>query len=334
MNHIGKVIRDLRDQQGVNRVDLCAGICTDKYLYMIERGTRTPSTEILRFLGNRLHVDLFSYYEYIDCADPVRTRALILKIDDHRYMSRFDLVDPLILRAAKMADFRHDPLKQYLEFCRISVESVGKRNFKGGVERLIPFLAGIPARYAGEPFVIEAHALLAYCYQFLCQWDKAEAALLECDKQVQAARLGSGAADARISYSLMRMTLAYHQKDYERTLQESSALIKYQLRLGRIRRMHLCCFFIAYALLHQQRMEAAVQWFKKGLYVVLFQRMNSFYPVAHYPEFTTLLKHPGIPKSMVEDLKAMYDHPGFTVDAPRETAAGVFPMEQVLYYWS
>ena len=38
MSHIGIVIRTLREKQGLTRQDLAKNICTEKYVYLIEKG--------------------------------------------------------------------------------------------------------------------------------------------------------------------------------------------------------------------------------------------------------------------------------------------------------
>ena len=46
---IGTILRQLRETAGLNRKQLCEGICTEKYLYIIERSQRTPSVESSSF---------------------------------------------------------------------------------------------------------------------------------------------------------------------------------------------------------------------------------------------------------------------------------------------
>lgn len=60
MNHIGNVIKTLRCNLGLAAIDTAKDICTEKYLYLIEKGERIPSVEITRFIGTRLGTDLFA----------------------------------------------------------------------------------------------------------------------------------------------------------------------------------------------------------------------------------------------------------------------------------
>lgn len=64
MNHIGNIIHEFRNSLHLTRQELSAEICSEKYLYMIEKGDRTPSTEVMRRLEDRMGVAILKYYEY------------------------------------------------------------------------------------------------------------------------------------------------------------------------------------------------------------------------------------------------------------------------------
>ena len=81
MNHIGKVIKQFRDLRELSRAELAKGICSEKYVYLIEKGKRTPSTQIMRHFCNKLKTDLFLYYEYLDCKDPINTYFFICEFN-------------------------------------------------------------------------------------------------------------------------------------------------------------------------------------------------------------------------------------------------------------
>ncbi len=50
----------------MSRKELAENICSEKYLYLIEKGDRTPSSEITRLLGDKVGVDIFKYYAVYD----------------------------------------------------------------------------------------------------------------------------------------------------------------------------------------------------------------------------------------------------------------------------
>lgn len=52
VNWIGKVIKEHRDIVGMSRKTLSEDICTEKYIYLIEKGKRTPSANVIKLLGD------------------------------------------------------------------------------------------------------------------------------------------------------------------------------------------------------------------------------------------------------------------------------------------
>lgn len=50
----------------MSRKALAEGICSEKYIYMNETNKRNPSAYILSDLSERLDLDFFGYYPYLD----------------------------------------------------------------------------------------------------------------------------------------------------------------------------------------------------------------------------------------------------------------------------
>lgn len=71
MSPIGIIIKELRQNKNMSRTELAEGICTEKYIYLIEKGERTPSSELLILLGRRLGEDLLAQFKFSNCDDPV-----------------------------------------------------------------------------------------------------------------------------------------------------------------------------------------------------------------------------------------------------------------------
>lgn len=63
---IGNIIEEQRVSLGMSRKELSEGICTQKYVYLIEKNERNPSAYILNSFSDRLGLDLFDYYQYLN----------------------------------------------------------------------------------------------------------------------------------------------------------------------------------------------------------------------------------------------------------------------------
>lgn len=133
MNHIGSVINKIRCSLDVSRNKISKNICSEKYLYLIEKGDRTPSAEILRLFSNKLGVDLFEYYHFLDCADPIQVCDGIKLFNLYRRVADFGTLKNLSDDMASLPDFQRAPWKYELDVNRISytlfLEKKSKRRF-------------------------------------------------------------------------------------------------------------------------------------------------------------------------------------------------------------
>jgi transcriptional regulator with XRE-family HTH domain len=71
MHRFGKVIRHFREEQNLTRNELSDGICHSQYLYMIERGERNPSFEVLEMIFSRLNIKWLQYLYFLEMDNPV-----------------------------------------------------------------------------------------------------------------------------------------------------------------------------------------------------------------------------------------------------------------------
>jgi DNA-binding XRE family transcriptional regulator len=63
MNRIGNVIKEFRCKFDMSRKELSANICSEKYVYLIEKGERSPSTDItVAFSDKRRPLHGIDYY--------------------------------------------------------------------------------------------------------------------------------------------------------------------------------------------------------------------------------------------------------------------------------
>lgn len=111
MTHIGSIIQSWREERQFSRLHLSKDICTEKYLYMIEREMRTPSAEILDAFGIRLGVNLFDYFPYLDCDEPRKVLKHMNKINAYRWTTDFSLLQSTFEETKKIKDFQKTTIK-------------------------------------------------------------------------------------------------------------------------------------------------------------------------------------------------------------------------------
>jgi transcriptional regulator with XRE-family HTH domain len=304
---IGHVIRALRESAGLSRNELCNGICSEKYLYLIEKGLRTPSAEIQRFMSNRLQHSIFDYFEYLDCRDPIRTRAVIERLDDCRYMHMFDKLGALLGEAAALEDFQHEPWIFEYELNRVFYETIGLRRYAAGVADAVRVLEAIPAKYRSELFTVELRLLLHFCYQNLGNPTEAKDVLQQASDLCAADYGPPRYVNVRITTKLNWLYYRFQTGDYQAAVREGTRLYRYQLDVRHYRRLTITCFFIAFSYLHLLQEDGAYYWFKQGIYLLLATKVKCFYSITYYDEFWEMLHSGNIPAVCLAELDEIYD---------------------------
>lgn len=90
MGHIGTIIEKYRQALNMSRKELSENICSEKHIYLIEKGQRSPSTNMLKLLGDRLGVDFFEFLPYLDCNEPLVIRDKLRNFYTYRINLDFD----------------------------------------------------------------------------------------------------------------------------------------------------------------------------------------------------------------------------------------------------
>ena len=109
MERFGLIIRTLRKQKGMTQAALAGDVCSLKHLYSIERGIRMPSGYMLGQLGRKLGVNLFSYFPYLNCADPVAMKEAMDRMAKRRRQLGYCSLAGLRRELECLEDFRRPP---------------------------------------------------------------------------------------------------------------------------------------------------------------------------------------------------------------------------------
>ena len=96
MDNYGAILHELRSQLQMSASELSKGICSQKYIYMIESNERVPSAEILYKLFNKLNFDYEDYLHYVETDNALEVRALVMEIDWARDIDDYKSVGRLL----------------------------------------------------------------------------------------------------------------------------------------------------------------------------------------------------------------------------------------------
>ena len=161
MNHIGNVIKEVRCNLGMSRSELSENICSEKYLYLIEKGERTPSTEIVRLFSAKLGANIFEYYKYLDCIDPVKVLEAIKKFNTYRRIADFESLKKLSDSMAVLPDFQKMHWKYEIEVNRLSYMVFVDQKCNEAITLIKELLSQIEPKYSEEEYTANLYLLLS-----------------------------------------------------------------------------------------------------------------------------------------------------------------------------
>lgn len=173
MNNIGKVIRELRLRQNLTQNQLAEGICTAKYLYLIEKGERTPSNEVMGELSRKLGEDLFDYYDYLSYENPIAVRKIMGKAEQSLRVSAYSDLTALIEEANQLPDYHVPPLSHHITYLRGIYLLQVEQNAQEARNLAQDALHSMTSSWIDSTFSLRHQNLLARSRIALEEWEEA-----------------------------------------------------------------------------------------------------------------------------------------------------------------
>lgn len=95
MKHIGEIIHYYRIRAGISQKKLAGDFCSPKYVYLIEKGFRVPSTQFLKYFSDKLGADLLGIIPFLDSEDPVASYKK--KENEANFKAFFNAIDDIYI---------------------------------------------------------------------------------------------------------------------------------------------------------------------------------------------------------------------------------------------
>lgn len=308
MNHIGDIIKAYRDKQNFSRKELSGGICTEKFLYLIEKNERTPSAEVLRLLGNRLGMDFFEYFQYLDCQNPIKVREFLLQCDQLRRTGDFLKLDQLNEKMKELLDFAQKPWEYEIYVNQYLIQlhkGSDRQSIVKGVEELLRHLE---PKYADEEFTAKLYIVLSIAYQALHDMENAERTLTAAEEIISNEKENARYNQIYITTKLTHMAWFQHTGDYKSAIEEGLKILRFQEETNAHERLNITYHFLASAYYLDGQQEIGVKWFEKAVLNLLTlyrpSRASLMYTSELYP---TISSDPRVKKELLAMLKEVYD---------------------------
>ncbi len=113
---IGEVIRYYRTNAKLSQASLAEGICTRKYIGMLENNICIPTLDIINQLSDRLNVNLYDTYATILHHHDIATHIKIEKLDSCFSRDQLHKLPALIHEYKDLPGFQSGEPKQFLKY--------------------------------------------------------------------------------------------------------------------------------------------------------------------------------------------------------------------------
>lgn len=310
MNHIGNLIREYRNRLEISQKTLAEDICSEKFIYLIEKGSRTPSAEMTKLIGNRLGVDLFDYFQYLDCKDPIEVRECMSKIILNRQKGNYKVVKEIIEEAILLPDFKQKPWCYEIDMNRIFYMSFVEHRYEEAIEEVELLISGIDPKYHSDVYMANIYNLLSKTYLLNNDLVNAKETLILAQDAIRNKEHYAKYAFCIIGVRISAITIHYLSGEYEQAIEEGMALLEYHSENSACERVFYSFFFLAFSYYKLGNIEQALGWFKKGIFMVLIKdRPFDVFYISGQDAFQELLNREDLDICLVNEFKLKYGNP-------------------------
>ncbi len=308
MSRIGGVIEELRNRAGMSRKILCDNICSEKYLYLIEKGKRIPSMNITRLFSDRLGIDLFKYSNYLDCKNPIEIEAAMSMFYKCRRESDILALKEINDYAMTLPDFQTAPWSYEVELNQIAYRVLVDGKYRESIKDIEDIIQKMDPKYADSTFRIFYYVLLSTCYQMDMDLKRAKDANTVAYEIIFRKDQIEKYVTVLFTVMINKITLLYLSKEYDEVISEAKLLGQYQKQANVFDSLHHSFIYLAFAYYHKGMEEEGIAWFMKCLSIMSFNyRPLDMYYFSEYELFDVLINDQRLPKGIIGEVKRLYN---------------------------
>ena len=279
MNYIGNIIKEYRNYLGINRKELSKNICSEKYVYLIEKGERTPSAEMVKNFSDRLGVDLFDYYQYLDCTNPIQVRDYIILFKMYYRKNNFEELKKASDNAIELPDFHKKPWSFEIELNNLAYNVFVENKYNEAIIKTKKLLQDIEPKYLNSIEVANFYILLSTCYQLTGDLTNANFILSFAYEMSRNKKKIEKYEQIITSIRISMISFNYLYGKYDDVIREAGELLNYQSEFNSYERVHYTYFYLAFAYYKIGLLDKSIEWFKKGIYSLMheYKPMDVYY---------------------------------------------------------
>lgn len=308
MTHIGDIIAAYRNKLGLSRKEFCKNICSEKFVYLIEKGQRSPSTAMVRDFSDILGVDLFEYYQYLECKNPIEIHETINNFNELRRTSNFEELKEATEKAKFLFDFNKEPWSFEIKVNKFSYLILVDQNYGKAITDINNTISRIKPNHLKNNSVANLYILLSTCYQAQNDLTNAQNAVSSAYEIVKNKQLSPQNIQIIITVYLNMMTMAFYNEDYSKMIDIGLETTQLQAKTDTCSRSHYLSFYLAFAYFGKGLKKEAVEWFKKGLYMamIVYKPIDIYY-ISRFKFFDELINDESYNKELIGEFKKKYN---------------------------
>lgn len=304
---IGEIIKEQRTLIDMSRKTLSKGICTEKYVYLIEKDERNPSAYILDQFSERMGIDLFEYYQYLNFEN--KTLVVEYRKKFERYMKLGDMekLKAASLKAAQLEDFKCEPLSYDITIINLIYEALIAGKTSETIERLTDILKKKKLNI-DTLTLINGYIVLSSCYQIEGQLDKAREAV-EIAYDMIRNKMGFSRYNTVIVTVLICLTsFFYNAEEYDELIKYSKELIEFQEKYNEYNRIYYAEFYLSFAYYKTNQLSKSKEHFMRGIHSAsLFKNKMDLGFITKMREFTEVVDKLDINQGFIEQFYKLLD---------------------------
>ena len=306
MGHMGKVISEIRNERNMSRKDLAEGICSEKYIYFIENGQRTPSAEVVRMLSDRFGEDLTEYYKFLECEEPVRVSNTIKKLSlcqrKHKFIETQKILDDL----ADSRDFKKAPWCYIYEGNLIACRMFNHGEYQESIDRIHIIFENIEEQYRVSVYALTLYIELSTCNLILGNAIEAKKVAEEIEQIV--ARLYESSFDhAGITGKINLLTIYYNTQEYDKAIKIGEDVLQFQNGCNAYDRIQYTLGFLAFSYYQKGNYEKAFLYLNKSLLIILYNHnWTDTFEVTSQKMFLKMIEDERVNQNLLKEYKTMF----------------------------
>lgn len=308
MNNIGNIIKEYRSILGMSRKELSEGICSDKYLYLIEKGQRTPSSEITRLLGDKMGVDLCKYNEYFDCIDPIRVSFFIEQFNRFRRENDFYSLAKATEEALKIEDYHNGPWKYEIKLNGLIIKVLSEGDFIRSIPMITDIISEMEQKRLNHVCVVNFYVLLSVCYQMARDLDNARKIVMLTSKIIDKKQKIAKYVHSIVVAKISKISMHYLEGEFQFVIEDVFKLMEYENEMCYQKFSHYGLFYLSYAYYQSSLQAEGIQWFQKALSLMLISyRVTDMHYLSSYDIFRVMIQDKRVSKDLIQEFMEEYN---------------------------